>query len=834
MAKKRRNAARGKRVANRPSQQVNEPQFFEAMGAAPSLSLLPGLPISQKELDEAPAPAAPLPNAAPASTGNQSAFIPVAPWPGHYELLRAGAADTWQGLQWAAKLLTGKAARRMYLVALSFSIIGAGVVAGEQALSTIQKYRGIIASPTAIVASKHTGTTITDRNGVVLYQAYGATDHPYVKLSDIPQNVKDATLATEDPHFYDHEGVSWRDTGRAIYQDIANGGKVQGGSTITQQLVKYNLLTSEKSFTRKFNEMALSIQMERTYSKDQIFEMYLNTIYYGQGAYGIESASQTYFHKSVKDLTLPEAALLVGLPQSPSRYDPNINPNAAFNRRDDVLQRMVAEKKITQAVADASKAQREATFTRNVVLRAPHFVFYVLNQLTEKYGAERVEQGGLTVKTSLDITKQEAAEQAVTAQIASLAGNHVTNGGLISLDPTTGDILAMVGSINYYEPTFGSVNVTLSALQPGSSIKPIAYSAAFARGWNGATVVQDRPLNIKMTDGTVYSPQNYDQTFRGPVTLRRALANSLNIPAVEVLQYVGLEGVEQQARNFGLTTVSTDPGRYGPSFVLGGVEARPIDMAAAYSVFARGGTTVEPRAIAEVKDKTGTLITKPEKSVSNQVLDPRHAYQITSILSDNEARKEEFGSNSPLVLSRTAAVKTGTTNDYKDNWTIGYTPDIVTAVWVGNNDHSAMNGVTGITGAAPIWRNYMEAVLAGTPVREFTPPSGLVLQQVCRSDGGLTPDANPSSAVGEWFLAEKQQTNQCGQNGPKGPTPQAQVQPQAQAATAPQPATPSAPLQSPQMPVGGSGSGPVGGAASPTAPRPEDPREGGGSTAPRP
>jgi 1A family penicillin-binding protein len=722
----------------------NKAQFYEALvAAAPQLTRTAGLTIAQEA----------------------SAAFHGIPWQHIGNDAQAAAHDTGTLLRKLWGMATGIRARVLYMM-IAFAAVATGAtVAVKIGADTMDKYGNSLSNPAVIMNSKNTGTTILDRNGVILYQGYGAVTRHNLPLTEIPASLQQATLATEDPDFYKHAGFSWRGTARAIYQDVRQNGKVQGGSTITQQLVKNTLLTDEKSFTRKYKEVLLSMELERRYSKDQILQMYLNTIYYGQGAYGAESASQTYFHKPAKDLTLQESALLAGLPQSPSRFDPNVNLAAATDRRNYVVGRMEQQNYLSTAVAKETEIQPVVAGTRQVEIKAPHFVFYVLDELIDKYGSDAVEHGGITVRTSLDYDKQIQAEQIVRNQVNNLAAHHATNGGLVSLDPHTGDILAMVGSIDYSQPGYGAVNVTLSQLQPGSSFKPIAYATAFSKGWNGASEVDDKPLSLPQGDGSLYQPQNYDLKFRGPVLLRRALSNSLNIPAIEVLQYAGLHDTIGMAHNLGITSPSLDDeSRYGLSLVLGGGEVRPIDMASVYASFANQGHTVEPRAIVSVTDRFGQDVTKHEVNTTKQALDPRIAYMVTNILSDTKARQEEFGQNNPLQLSRPAAAKTGTTNDFRDNWTVGYTPDLVTAVWVGNNDHSPMINVDGITGAAPIWHDYMEMASSGTPVKDFTVPSGVVFTKVCASDGGLASPSDPN-AINEVFLAENPQTKPCGWSG---------------------------------------------------------------------
>lgn len=687
-------------------------------------------------------------------------------------MIAAFASDAAGTTKKASRLITGQKARRLYLSLVAIGAIAGGALALLVASSTYAFYASDISNPTALLNKKNTGTTILDRNGKVLYQVYGANNRKVIEIEQMPESLIKATLAAEDPDFYDHPGFSWQGTMRAIYEDITTRSKAQGGSTITQQLVKNALLTSDKSYTRKYQELLLSTELERRYSKDQIMQMYLNEVYYGQGSYGVESAAQTYFKKPVSDLTLGESALIAGLPLGPSRFDPNLDIESGTARRDFILSRMAELGYISAAEAETAKAEPLQTYARQITIKAPHFVFYVLAQLRRDYGEDLVEKGGITVTTTLDLDKQAIGEAAVKNQVAKLKANNASNSGLVALDPKTGDILTMVGSVDYYQPQFGSVNITTAQLQPGSSFKPIAYAAAFEKGakdgWNGSKLVEDKPLSLPNGDGTVYAPQNYDRTFRGNVTLRRALANSLNIPAVEVLRYAGIDSTIDMAHRLGITSLN-ERSRYGLSLVLGGGEVRPLDMAAVYATFANGGVKTTPRSVLKVTDRNENEITKkPISDKKEQVLDPRLAFMLTHILSDNRARTEEFGADSPLKLTTQAgnprareipaAVKTGTTNDFRDNWTVGYTPDLVAAVWVGNNDHSMMNNVTGITGAAPIWNDYMSNSLSGQPIKTFEAPAGVVLQRVC-SDGGLAPSGQASYE--EVFLSEYLPTRRC-------------------------------------------------------------------------
>jgi len=695
------------------------------------------------------------------------------------------AADVGHYARRSGRALSSKRARIAYLITIGASAVAVIVTGSMVAVNTLKSYAYDISSPAALMATKKTGTVILDRNGKVLFAGYGAQATQPVALNDMPADLKNATIAAEDPSFYSNPGFSAKAIARATWVDLAHQNTLEGGSTITQQLVKNALLNSNKNLQRKFQEFLLSVELTKRYTKDQILNMYLNAIYYGQGATGVEAASETYFHQPVSQLTLGQSALLAGLPLGPSRFDPNFDLQSATDRRNYVLDRMQQLGKITAAQANAAKAQpiqlaaagaphtapADSTpmivYAKQVNIQAPWFVFYVLDQLRSTYGDDVVEQGGITVKTTLDLDKENAAEQIIAKQITSLSSHNVTDGALISLDPSTGDIISMVGSADYNAPGFGNVNATLSQLQPGSSFKPIAYATAFEKGWTGATQIDDSPFCAPGGDGTQYCPQNYDLHFHGQVTIRHALDNSLNIPAVKTLQFATIPATLDTAHAMGITSLN-DPSQYGLSLVLGGGDVSPIDMATVYATFDNGGVKVQPRAILKVTDRHGADITKSTQAAPKAVLDPRIAYMITNILTDAQARLPEFPLNGPLQLSgRPAAAKTGTTNDFRDNWTIGYTPQVVTAVWVGNADHSAMENVDGITGAAPIWHDYMELANAGLPVRQFTAPAGISLVPVC-ADGGVAQAGQPASAL-EAFLSDAIPTRPCNINSQPKP-----------------------------------------------------------------
>lgn len=600
-------------------------------------------------------------------------------------------------------------------------------------------------------------TKIYDRNGVLLYEIYdpNAGKRTKVSLEEISPWVPKATIATEDANFYTNPGVDINGIIRAVYINISGAGQ-SGGSTITQQLVRQVLLSNEKNqrtYTRKIREALLALELSSKYSKDQILEMYLNEVYYGHLAYGIEAASQTYFGKLSKNLDLAESALLAGLPQAPSAYDPTKNLPLAKQRQGAVLGLMakagyISEEQAKEAYDEPLQFVKQ---TQEKIL-APHFVRYVQQLLEEKYGPDLVNRGGLSVFTSIDMRYQTLAEKIAKDHIATLASSNVHNAALVAMKPKTGEILAMVGSVDYYDESIdGQVNVAISPRQPGSSFKPIAYATAFKKGWSPGTTVSDSYFRINMEGGPPYAPKNYDLRYHGTMTLRSALANSYNIPAVKVLLYAGLHDTIQTAHDMGITGLQ-DESRYGPALVLGGGEVTLLDLTAAYATFANGGVANKPVAILKVLDANGKVIDQfdPNHPQSKRVLQDDVAYLITSILSDNKARAPMFGLNSPLQLSVPVAAKTGTTTDYRDGWTMGYTPYLAVGVWAGNSNNEAMLGEPGVRAAAPIWHNFIEGVMAdrqlqevlkdapGKPLQmDFRRPAGVMDQVVCSETGQL-------------------------------------------------------------------------------------------------
>lgn len=557
-----------------------------------------------------------------------------------------------------------------------------------------------------------TSTHIYDRNGQMLYEIYKDQNRTPISLQTLPKYVSQATIATEDKDFYQHQGISVVGGVLRAVKDTYLTKELQGGSTITQQLVKSALLSPERTFTRKAKEMILAVWTERLYSKDQILQMYLNQVPYGGSAYGIEEAAKTYFGKSAKDLTLDEAALLAGLTRAPSIYSPYVNPERAEGRRNDVLKRMLQERFITTEQYIATTKKPLVVKPPKVDIKAPHFVFYVKQELEREYGSSVVEEGGLRVKTTLDLEIQKEAEKILKEEIAKVSHLNIQNGAILVTKPDTGEIVAMVGSLDYYAAPSGAFNVTTGLRQPGSSIKPVMYSLAMESGFTAATAIDDQPLVISIPGAEPYRPVNYDGKYHGKVPIRLALANSYNIPAVKVLQSLGVQRFVYHAEKMGIDTWK-DTSRFGLSLTLGGGEVRMIDMAEAFGVFANKGKQINVTGISEIENLQGEDL-DIDKPVARQVLDEGVAYIMSDILSDNIARQQAFGPNSALQIpGYRAAVKTGTTNELKDNWTIGYTPEYVVSVWVGNNDNTSMNPylVSGITGAAPIWNRVMTYLL---------------------------------------------------------------------------------------------------------------------------
>ena len=597
---------------------------------------------------------------------------------------------------------------------------------------------------------------IMDRNGQVLYRVYKDENRTIVPLSYISPNLIKATIAIEDKDFYTHHGFSLRGITRAA---IANfqGGISQGGSTITQQLVKQRLLSSERTWTRKVKEVILSVLVEGTYSKEEILSMYLNQVPYGGSTYGIEEASQRYFGKSSNDLSLAESALLAGLPQSPTVYSPfGQNPERAEIRQAEVLRRMVEDQYITDAQAQEALSENLAFRKDQIDILAPHFVMYVREILAEKYGEESLLTEGLEIKTTLDLNLQNNVQDVVTKEVALHKNYRISNGAALVTNPKTGEVLAMVGSTNYFDFEHGGqVNVTIRERQPGSSIKPVTYALALEKGSTVTSLIQDKPVTYSIAGSPPYSPKNYDGKYHGNVPLKEALASSYNIPAVKLLDTVGVSAMISKAEAMGITTWK-DRKRFGLSLTLGGGEVRMVDMAAVYSSFANQGVSTPLNPILEITNYKGDVLYRNECALSardcggKKVLDPRVAFLISNILSDNTARTPAFGALSELFIpGQEVAVKTGTTNRMIDNWAIGYTSDRLTAVWVGNNDSTPMSQVaSGVTGASPIWNKIMRLQLDDESPHKFAVPSGIVKAPTCVRTGSQTRASEEYYIVG--------------------------------------------------------------------------------------
>jgi 1A family penicillin-binding protein len=592
-------------------------------------------------------------------------------------------------------------------------------------------------------------TQLYDRTGQHLLYEFYEERRIAVPLTEVAPVMIQATLAAEDVNFYQHPGFDLRGLARAVITDLQRGAPVQGGSTITQQLVKRVLLSDEKSIFRKLKELILAVQVETRYSKDQILEMYLNQVYYGNQAYGVEAAALAYFGKHARDLTLAEASLLAGLVQLPSQYNPVDNPRGALRRQAAVLDVMVRYGLATPEEAEEARRQA-AGFTyrqRQTDIKAPHFAFYVKEQLQQRVNPE-VLRGGLKVITSLDLGMQELAQQAVQRRVRQLRFQSVNNGALVALNPRTGEILAMVGSYDYYNQAIdGQVNVATALRQPGSVFKPITYATAFAtKRWSPATVVVDQP--ITRPDPTarngLYRPVNFDERWHGAVTLRSALANSYNIPAVLLQEAVGTKEVIKTARALGITTELPEV----LSLTLGAGVVRLLDMTAAYGVFANGGVRVAPTPFIKITDSRGQVVYELTQPKGEQVLSTEVAYMVTDVLADQVARRPMFGDELDLAGGRTAAVKTGTTNDFRDSWTIGYTPSLVVGTWVGNTDNSPMLRVAGALGAGAIWTEFMDQALKGRPNERFAVPPGLSRTRVCGVTDLLITGSSPACNLG--------------------------------------------------------------------------------------
>ncbi len=637
-------------------------------------------------------------------------------------------------------------------------------------------------------------TKIYDRTGEnTLYEIHGAEKRTIIKLEEIPKYVKWATITAEDRKFYEHSGFNLLAIFKGVVIDPLTGKRMRGGSTLTQQLVKNAILTNERKISRKVKEFVLSYRIEKKFSKDEILQMYFNEIPYGSTAYGIEAAAARYFGVSAEDLSLAQAAVLAALPKAPSYYSPyGTHKDRLMARQQYILEEMEKEGYISEEDKDLAIGQ-ELEFKDPVEnITAPHFVMYIKELLGGKYGEQTIEQEGLKIYTTLDLYKQEIAEEVVEKWSEINERDYkATNASLISIDPKTGQILAMVGSRDYFnEDIDGQVNVALRLRQPGSSLKPIVYAAAFKKGYTPNTILYDVATNFAVEGSEKsYEPHNYDLKEHGPVTIRKALAGSLNIPAVKALYLTGVENVTDLAQEMGYSSLN-EPERYGLSLVLGGGEVRLLDHTAAYGIFAREGEYYPPAAILKIEDRNGEVLEEWEEDEikPKKVIDKKIVRLINDILSDNSARTYAFGANNWLTLkNRPAAAKTGTTNDYRDAWTIGYTPSLAAGVWVGNNDNTEMKrGAAGGAVAAPIWHDYMQRVLGNTPVEQFNKPEteptgktvldgsdeGKIKVKIDKISGFLATEHTPQELIEEKeYVQAHSILYYCDKDNPRGEIP---------------------------------------------------------------
>ncbi|MBI2599332.1 PBP1A family penicillin-binding protein [Candidatus Daviesbacteria bacterium] len=692
-------------------------------------------------------------------------------------------------IEWNMKSFLGSALKgiRHDLLLAFFAIIA---VFAAVPIITYAYFVSDLTSENRIITSNDSGVTLLDRNNNPFFTFYSAKSRKEVQLSDIPLNTQQAVLAMEDKDFYSHSGFSFKSTIRAFFDDLQHRDLAYGGSTVTQQLVKNSLLTPKKDILRKYQEVVLAQEIEKRFSKQKILEMYLNSVYFGDGAFGIEQAAQTYFNKSTKDLDLAESAMLAGLLPAPSRLSPfagNLEETKKHQKL--VLDKMVEQKYISsdQANEAASEKLSLAEQKDDMNTLAPHFALMVKDALIQKYGEEALARSGFKVQTTIDLEWQQYAQQVVEEQVEKLRPNRVSNGATVAMDPINGEVRALVGSRDWYNDSFGKVNVAISPRQTGSAFKPIVYTLGFEKKIiTPATTLQDAPTAFPNFDDSFYSdfptrqaaervlaadpnayykPLNYDRKFRGTVTVRRSLANSLNVPSVAVMKKVGVDDVVNFAKGAGITTLK-EPSNYGLALVLGTADIKLLELTNFYATLANHGMMNNPTLILQIKDKQGGIVYQyqpdPQKIVS-----PQSAFLTSSILSDNKTRSEIFGTT--LNISRPAAVKTGTTENYKDAWTIGFTPSLVVGVWVGNNDGAQMDNIAGSLGAAPIWRLLMEKFLAGTPVANFNPPDGVVKSSPC---GISSSSKEATSSASEYFIEGTESKKACPTPSPTPlPTP---------------------------------------------------------------
>ncbi len=619
-----------------------------------------------------------------------------------------------------------------------------------------------IADQERLMNRNNTGVVFLDRNGEEFYSIGKSKQHDIIPLSDISDDLEHALVASEDKDFYNHGGFSVLSTLRAIYGYVLNGGGSFGGSTITQQLAKITLLSNNRSVFRQYQAFTVAAAIENTYSKDQILEMYLNSVYFGENVFGIQDAAQLYFGKTPAELDLAESAMLVGLLPAPNAYSP-INGNAEYAREQQVsvLTRMEVNGYITSEQKDAALAETltyaKQTSSSNI---APHFTEMVLNELSDKYGYEEVMRSGYQVTTTLDVTIQKSLNANIQANLPYIKASSGSNASAVAIDPKTGKIIGLVGSANYNNTEWGKVNMATTARQPASTFKAIYYAGALANGTiTPATVLKDEPINI---DG--WQPHNADRTYRGTVTARNAINLSLNIPSIEVMQKYSVAKAIQQAKDLGITAL--DESRdYGLPLAIGSGEVPLLQMANAYAAFANQGQVHETSTIVSIKDKYNRQVYKPATAKATQGISQAGAFLISDILSDNSAKAPIFG-NTFAIAGHTVAVKSGTSDNVKDTWTIGYTPSLAIGVWVGNNDNSVMYGSSS-TLAAPIWKGAMTDALSGTGDEKFAVPSSVVQRSTCYSNHGLATNSITNGTYSEYYLSSALPSETCAPEEPQ-------------------------------------------------------------------
>ncbi len=642
-------------------------------------------------------------------------------------------------------------------------------------LATYLYFARDIANQDRLMNRNNTGIVLYATDGKTQIYSTGRAQHRELyPLDKISKPMKEALIASEDKDFYKHSGFSLFSTLRAVYGYVVNGGGSFGGSTITQQLAKITVLSSNRSFLRQYQAFSIAVAIENTYTKDQILDMYLNSVYFGESAFGIEDAAKTYFGTTPDKLTTAQSAMLVGLLPAPSIYSP-ISGNAEYakERQSTVLNRMVANKYITEAEKKAALAEQLVYQPPKSPINdsiAPHFAQMVLDELYKKYGEETVTRSGYQVMTTLDANVQSNLQSSVAANMGTIKRNGGSNAAAVAIDPKSGEVRGLIGSYDWSDKDFGKVNVATSLRQPGSSFKPIYYSRALADGIiTPATVFKD-----ELTDfGGGYKPLNADKKFHGEVTTRTALDWSLNIPSVKIMQKLGIDTAVEQANSMGLSSIDTK-NNYGLSLALGSAEVTPLQMTNAYAAFANGGVQYNTTIIRAINTKYSESVFKAKES-SKRVLSSQASFLISDILADNAARAGIFGSSLNVYDAKTravktVAVKTGTTNDSRDAWTMGYTPQLAIGVWVGNNDNKPMTNGGSIM-AGPIFTKAMGSILAGVDTK-FIPPAGVTQRQVCLSNHGLADKTVKGSTYAEWFLTSALPALKCSVTEPSpSPTP---------------------------------------------------------------